>query len=167
MKKKISLIVTALFCLSLFISPVYAATKDELQQQKDDASAKKEAAQYQVDMTQNTIEGIQTEISKANAEIDRINGQISTLDGQINDLTANLERTTAELEAAEEKQAKQEEELKERVRVMYMYGNEGYMQVLFSATDFADFIAKADMMKSIVQADKDCATALEKTRAEV
>ena len=41
MKKKISLIVTALFCLSLFISPVYAATKDELQQQKDDASAKK------------------------------------------------------------------------------------------------------------------------------
>ena len=50
---------------------------------------------------------------------------------------------------------------------MYMYGNEGYMQVLFSATDFADFIAKADMMKSIVQADKDCATALEKTRAEV
>ena len=167
MKKKISLIVTALFCLSLFISPVYAATKDELQQQKDDASAKKEAAQYQVDMTQNTIEGIQTEISKANAEIDRINGQISTLDGQINDLTANLERTTAELEATEEKQAKQEEELKERVRVMYMYGNEGYMQVLFSATDFADFIAKADMMKSIVQADKDCATALEKTRAEV
>ncbi len=105
-------------------------------------------------MTQNTIEGIQTEISKANAEIDRINGQISTLDGQINDLTANLERTTAELEAAEEKQAKQEEELKERVRVMYMYGNEGYMQVLSAATDFADFIAKADMMKSIVQADK-------------
>ena len=36
MKKKISLIVTALFCLSLFISPVYAATKDELQQQKED-----------------------------------------------------------------------------------------------------------------------------------
>ena len=58
MKKKISLIVTALFCLSIFISPVYAATKDELQQQKDDAAAKKEAAQYQVDMTQNTIEGI-------------------------------------------------------------------------------------------------------------
>ncbi|QCT71218.1 murein hydrolase activator EnvC family protein [Eubacterium maltosivorans] len=167
MKKKISLIVTALFCLSIFISPVYAATKDELQQQKDDATAKKEAAQYQVDMTQNTIEGIQAEISKANAEMDKINGQINTLDGQISDLTANLERTTAELEAAEEKQAKQEEELKERVRVMYMYGNEGYMQVLFSATDFADFIAKADMMKSIVQADKDCATALEKTRAEV
>lgn len=167
MKKKISLVVTALFCLSIFISPVYAATKEELQQQKDDATAKKEAAQYQVDMTQNTIEGIQNEISKANAEIDRINGQINTLDGQINDLNANLERTAAELKAAEEKQAKQEEELKERVRVMYMYGNEGYMQVLFSATDFADFIAKADMMKSIVQADKDCATALEKTRAEV
>lgn len=167
MKKTITLAFTALFCLSLIISPVSAASKDELEQQKAAAEAAKNAAQYQVNMTQTTIEGIHDELNKADAEIKKTSDQISTLDGKISDLSNNLERATVELKATEAKQEQQEIDFNERVRVMYMYGNEGYAEVLFSATNFADFIAKADMMKSVVQADKDTAKALEKTRKEV
>ncbi|MEG0075437.1 MAG: peptidoglycan DD-metalloendopeptidase family protein [Eubacterium sp.] len=167
MKRKICLFITVLFCFSLLTSPVYAATQAELEQQKKEASDKKNAAQYQVDMTQTTMEGIENEIRKANAEIDKISGQIATLDGEIQGINANLDKTKIELEETEKKQVQQEIELKERLRVMYMYGNEGYVEVLFSSTDFADFITKADMMKSVMQADKDSARTLEKTKTEV
>ncbi|MEG0378845.1 MAG: peptidase, partial [Eubacterium sp.] len=139
------------------VSPVYAATEAELEQQKQQATEKMDAAKYQVDMTQNTIEGIQNELKKASTEIDKITSEVADLDSQISQLNTNLEKTKAELEEAKKKQAKQEEELKERLRVMYMYGTEGYVEILFSSTDFADLIAKADMMKSVMQADKDIA----------
>ena len=58
-------------------------------------------------------------------------------------------------------------QLEERLRVMYMYGNDGYLQVLFSSNNFTDFIARADMMKNVMQADKDAVTALENTKKEL
>ncbi|MEG0378310.1 MAG: peptidoglycan DD-metalloendopeptidase family protein [Eubacterium sp.] len=167
MKKKITLLITALFCFSLFVSPVYAASEAELQKQKQDAVAKINAAQYKIDMSKNTIEDIEAEIVKANTEIAKTTGQVDALNGKINELDANLETLKADLAAAEAKQAQHGEELRERLRVMYMYGNDGYMSVLFSATDFADFITKADMVKSIAKADRNSAIVLENAAKEV
>ena len=168
MRKKIAAFTAALLCFVMVAVPaVYADEGDELRAQLDASVQKIKDAQYEIDMTKNTLEGIEEEINKANKSIETIDGEIASLDSQIADLDARMASTKAEIAKAEEKRAKQEAELEERLRVMYMYGNEGYLEMLFSAQSFSDFIARADMMKNVMQADRDCVTALEKTKKEI
>lgn len=167
MKKILSLMLSVVLVASAVCTPALAASEQELQQQKEEASKKKAEAQYQVDMTQNTIDGIEAEITKANAEIDKISGTISNIDTEIGNLNASLDQATAELGEAQERYAQQENDFKERARVMYMYGNDGYLEVLFSATSFSDFIAKADMMRSVMSADKRSLQEIEATAKEI
>ncbi|MEG0309710.1 MAG: peptidoglycan DD-metalloendopeptidase family protein [Eubacterium sp.] len=165
MKKKLCGILAGLLCLTLICAPVYAeeASKEALDQKVQNVKD----AKYQIDMTKTTIAGIESEIKKSNDEITKIDNQIAAMDTQIVDLDTRMAETKAEIAVAEAKRAKQEKELEERLRVMYMYGNEGYVEMLFSSTDFTDFITRADAMKNIMQADKDCVTALENTKKEI
>ena len=169
MKKKsiFSLTLVLLFFVSAVLSPVYAESEEELQKKKAEASQKKAEYEYQIDMKQNTAEGIENEINKAEEKIKTITDKVNAFDGQISEINTNLEVKNQQLAGTQAKQAEQEKDLEERLRVMYMFGNEGYASVLFSSTSFTDFIAKADMIRLIAQADRNVVNALETTAKQV
>ena len=169
MKKKsiFSLTLVLLFFVSAVLSPVYAESEEELQKKKAEASQKKAEYEYQIDMKQNTAEGIENEINKAEEKIKTITDKVNAFDGQISEINTNLEVKNQQLAGTQAKQAEQEKDLEERLRVMYMFGNEGYASVLFSSTSFTDFIAKADMIRLIAQADRNAVNALETTAKQV
>lgn len=169
MKKKsiFSLTLVLLFFVSAVLSPVYAESEEELQKKKAEASQKKAEYEYQIDMKQNTAEGIENEINKAEEKIKTITDKVNAFDGQISEINTNLEAKNQQLAGTQAKQAEQEKDLEERLRVMYMFGNEGYASVLFSSTSFTDFIAKADMIRLIAQADRNVVNALETTAKQV
>lgn len=169
MKKKsiFSLTLVLLFFISAVLSPVYAESEEELQKKKTEASQKKAEYEYQIDMKQNTAEGIENEINKAEEKIKTITDKVNAFDGQISEINTNLEAKNQQLAGTQAKQAEQEKDLEERLRVMYMFGNEGYASVLFSSTSFTDFIAKADMIRLIAQADRNVVNALETTAKQV
>ena len=169
MKKKsiFSLTMVLLFFVSAVLSPVYAESEEELQKKKAEASQKKAEYEYQIDMKQNTAEGIENEINKAEEKIKTITDKVNAFDGQISEINTNLEAKNEQLAGTQAKQAEQEKDLEERLRVMYMFGNEGYASVLFSSTSFTDFIAKADMIRLIAQADRNVVNALETTAKQV
>ena len=169
MKKKsiFSLTLVLLFFVSTVLSPVYAESEEELQKKKAEASQKKAEYEYQIDMKQNTAEGIENEINKAEEKIKTITEKVNSFDGQISEINTNLEAKNQQLAGTQAKQAEQEKDLEERLRVMYMFGNEGYASVLFSSTSFTDFIAKADMVRLIAQADRNAVNALETTVKQV
>ena len=169
MKKKsiFSLTLVLLFFISAVLSPVYAESEEELQKKKTEASQKKAEYEYQIDMKQNTAEGIENEINKAEEKIKTITDKVNAFDGQISEINTNLEAKNQQLAGTQAKQAEQEKDLEERLRVMYMFGNEGYASVLFSSTSFTDFIAKADMIRLIAQADRNVVNALETTATQV
>ena len=169
MKKKsiFSLTMVLLFFVSAVLSPVYAESEEELQKKKAEASQKKAEYEYQIDMKQNTAEGIENEINKAEEKIKTITDKVNAFDGQISEINTNLEAKNQQLAGTQAKQAEQEKDLEERLRVMYMFGNEGYDSVLFSSTSFTDFIAKADMIRLIAQADRNVVNALETTAKQV
>lgn len=169
MKKKsiFSLTMVLLFFVSAVLSPVYAESEEELQKKKAEASQKKAEYEYQIDMKQNTAEGIENEINKAEEKIKTITDKVNAFDGQISEINTNLEMKNQQLAGTQAKQAEQEKDLEERLRVMYMFGNEGYASVLFSSTSFTDFIAKADMIRLIAQADRNAVNALETTAKQV
>ena len=131
MKKKsiFSLTLVLLFFVSTVLSPVYAESEEELQKKKAEASQKKAEYEYQIDMKQNTAEGIENEINKAEEKIKTITEKVNSFDGQISEINTNLEAKNQQLAGTQAKQAEQEKDLEERLRVMYMFGNEGYASV--------------------------------------
>lgn len=163
MKRQLAALGLSLLLILMWFSPVNAATQEELESQKSEAAEKKAEAEFQIDMTQTTIEGIDAEIERAEAEIQNINTQISGLDAQIAGLETDIQNKNTNLAELQNKLALQADSLKERLRVMYMFGNDSYLDVLFSSKNFADLIARLDMVKTIAQADRNAVNELEKT----
>jgi septal ring factor EnvC (AmiA/AmiB activator) len=161
--KKISLVIAILFCFALLSPSVFAVSESDLLQQKQEAQDKADAAQYQIDMTQTTVEGITSEIKKADAKISELQGQVNTLSGQIDQLNQSIASNQSDLDAMNVTLSGQQKDLEERLRVMYMYGNETYLEILFSAKDLGDFMAKADMVASIMRADQGTVNTVKET----
>lgn len=150
MKKRMSLLLTGVLCFSFICTPVFA----------EDKSAEIQDAINQINTAQTTMENLEKEMKAADEAI-------ANLDTQMNDLNAQQAVTQQELDAAQAECDALQAEVNERIRVMYMYGNDGYAQMLFSATSISDFIARADMMKNLMQADKDAVTKLEDAKKTV
>lgn len=167
MNKKVRGIISGLLCFVMLCTPVFANETDDLKAQLTDSVQKIKDLNSQVDTTKSTLADIEKEISQSNKAIEAINAEISVIDGQIASLDGRMAERKVQIAELEVKKAQQEKELEERLRVMYMYGNDGYLQALFSSDNITDFVARADMMKNIMKADKDAVTALETTQKDL
>lgn len=67
---------------------------------------------------------------------------------------AEIEVTKQELDEAIEKQEKQYELMKKRIKFMYEKGNASYAEILFNSVSFVDFINKADFIGKLSAYDK-------------
>jgi murein DD-endopeptidase MepM/ murein hydrolase activator NlpD len=95
-----------------------------------------------------------------------IKGQSQKLDDlnkQINTTTLTLHDTGEQLEEATERVKSRDALLKSRLRLMYMNGSVSYLDVLFSATSFSDFLDRFLALQNIVGQDKEI---LEQNKAD-
>lgn len=163
-------------CLAFFLAAVlvfssgatvFAKSEESIKQELEASNNRKVQAQVKIDTTKTTIAEIETELTKADDEISRINGVIGELDTQLAGYETAQNQAENDLAVAQEKKSEQEDGLRARIRTMYMYGNEGYLQVLFSSQNVTDLMARWDMVRAVVKADRDYADALQKTYAEI
>lgn len=167
MKKKIMTLTIVVLYLFWTTSTSFAVSEDELKQQKAEAQERKNVVQYQIDMKQTTMEGIKNELDKAEAEIKKINDNIANCDKQIESIDSQLEIKYKKLAETELKQQKQQDDMQGRLRVMYMYGNESYLSVLFTAQSLVDFITRADLVRFVAQADREALDELKITEQQL
>lgn len=95
------------------------------------------------------------EVARLENEIAVTSQKIQTLNKQMLDVEENLEYTIEELTAAEERVVSRDGLLKSRLRLLYVNGFVGYLDVLLSSTSFMDFLDRLDALKSIVSQDKE------------
>jgi murein DD-endopeptidase MepM/ murein hydrolase activator NlpD len=81
--------------------------------------------------------------------------KLDDLNNQINTTTLTLEDTGVQLEEATDRVKSRDGLLKSRLRLMYMNGSVSYMDVLFSATSFSDFLDRFLALQNIVGQDKE------------
>ena len=132
MKKYLASILLML-AIVFSISTVFAATEEELNQQKKDATEKKQQAEYQVDMTQNTVNGLMVEVEKANNYLSVLDNQNKTTQAKIDNLNAEIASKQEGIDILSAEQKKQQQDLEKRLQTMYMLGNESYLEVVFSS----------------------------------
>lgn len=80
--------------------------------------------------------------------------KITLLNEQITLKELQIEQTKQELAEAQEVERQQYEAMKVRIRFMYEEGDAYYLEMLFSATGFADMLNKADYIEAVSEYDR-------------
>lgn len=151
MKKILFLVVFALS--SLFMTYPRADQLQDVQnklnkiQQSINDTRKKQA---QISSQKKDIAG---QLKELDVKLNATSAELTNAQNKLADITAKLTKTQVELNVAKKTELKQKDTLKERVRAMYISGEMGYLDVILSSHDFADFISRLDIVKRIVNFD--------------
>lgn len=155
MKKKllISLILISLcFNVSMYS---FAATTQELQDQKNNAENSKKKLEEQKDKVEEQKSKALTEIEKLTTQISESETKIDELNTKLKELENSITVKEKELKEAEEKQEEQERTLEKRLIAQYKTGKISYWSILLNPSGFIDFFANLHNIERIAKIDEE------------
>ena len=151
-KKRVAVAVLLLFC-SFAMTPVWADELENkqqellnIQQQMEEQQHRAEQARRKERSVSEQLRQIQGELDSAQGEFDAINDQLEYTEEQIRSNVELAARLVKRLEA-------QTKTLHRRLRDIYKNGQVNYLDVLFGAKDFNDFVSRMDILKKILAYD--------------
>ena len=165
MKKFFAILLAGIF----FATAADAETLEEqkLQQEKnilDTEAEKARQAAQSLELKINSVSEVKRTLDEEAAA--------ATLD--YNNKQAALEKTLSEISANEKKLAEIKKEhsarqkiFQKRVRDIYINGQISYIDVLFGAKDFSDFLTRMDLLRRILMQDADLVTSLLEFQTQV
>ena len=134
----------------------YQSLQSQEQQLQSTASAQSSAAQT----AQDAIKSLNDQIEVAQAQADSLAAQIA----------AANEKIAAQQQAISDTQAKVDASmtlLKQRLRAIYMAGNESYLEALLSADNMQSLLTRSQVLQTIYKHDQKIITALQAQQAQL
>ncbi|OPY58075.1 MAG: Murein hydrolase activator EnvC precursor [Pelotomaculum sp. PtaU1.Bin035] len=150
LKKKI---ISGALSLVLLVGAIGAAYGDELQQQLDSTREQLYQKKNEAGQAKDVVKDYSSQVASLNRSISEKTLQLNDLEDSLDQAKEKLRGTEADLKEAETKLEQSTEILNKRVRNMYQAGNVSYLEVLFEARDFSDFINRFELLKRVVQED--------------
>lgn len=132
------------------------STLDRMNQTKQEIDAAKD----QINQTEGEIDSLEGEKNNLEGQFNNLNEQLTqvsdnleTLENQITEKELEIEETGLALEEAKATEEKQYEAMKQRIQFMYERGDMAYLELLFSATSFSDFLNKTEYINQLSEYD--------------
>lgn len=145
-----------LCCLSL--TTVYAdVTQDDINDAKnqvDNLKNQVEDAENERDEMQDKKDKLEGDLKNLNTNLQVLANDMNELERQIQEKQDELAKTSTDLEAAEERSAKQYEDMKLRIQYMYENGSQSMLSVLLSSNSIADFLNQTEYISDINAYDR-------------
>ncbi|MGI5852703.1 MAG: murein hydrolase activator EnvC family protein [Bacillota bacterium] len=109
--------------------------------------------QKQLQKTQNNLANLTNQLKSTQLNYDKVMKMLNEAEAELANISQNLEtvRTT----------------LQNRLKAVYLYGPTSYLEMLFSATDFGDFVSRFELMNYLINRDVENKKAFEKAQAEM
>ncbi len=144
----LSMIFTSIFAslLPVAVAQSLSEKQEELNQQAQDAKAKIDAANEQLDDVSEKMRALQSDLDEANASYEDVKLRLDSANEQIAQKEQQLQDNEASLQ-------KNKKYLQKRVRDIYMHGQVSYLDILFGAQDFSDFLMRMELIKRILRYD--------------
>lgn len=152
LKKLVSGLLTVSLTLA-FVGVADAASVSQLQKQSSAFKNKISSVQSQINSTKQQKASTQSEIQELDRQLASVQAEITRLNTKIQETTANLNKSQQELKEAIATREAHYNTLKKRIRVMYEYGNSGYLEALLSSDNFSDFITRLEYTNKLVEYD--------------
>lgn len=163
MKKKV--LRTRFFCIALVLFsasiPTAQTYAKSTQQQLDEAQQQQEETQRELDEAEDnlsSLEGqrnnLQEELSELNDQLNAVRANLERIEENLDKKESEIEQTQALLADARQTELEQYESMKERIRFMYENGETTYLEMLFSANGFADFLNRSEYIEQVERYDR-------------
>lgn len=163
MKKKLTYLLSGLFFLGSF-NIVYANKSiNELNKDKKEIQQKLNESKEELSETKEEKSGLLKEVEKLDSQLEKVTTELNKLENELKQTKENLSKAEIELKEAEETKNKQYKSLKERIRVMYEYGNETYLEILMDSKGFTDFFKRIEYVNRIMKHDQELFERYEET----
>ncbi len=150
-QKVISLVTAAVMTMSAAGTALADDLEEQLEELQQKAAEQQEItneAQQRVDNISEQLRVLQADVDEATAAYNEVSDQLTRVKAEIDDNTVLLEETERDL-------AERNVKLSKRVRDIYINGQISYIDVLFGAKDFSDFLTRMDILKRIIKHDYD------------
>ena len=92
-------------------------------------------------------------VTELDASLTEVEEKIEDLKKMISDKEEEIDQATADLEEAEETQRLQYENMKKRIKFLYEKGDTFYLDLIFTASSYADMLNKADYAEMMSEYD--------------
>ena len=181
MKRKIlaiSFVISLVFAYCLFGLQQPSAQAEEsttdYDQQIRQAEEEKKKAESRLESLEKDLKELEDSkgdilkyIKKVDKKIEKISNTISGLKKQIETSRKELAKIQEECSQLQEKQNEQYEIMKKRIKYMYENGEEGYVEAIFSASSFADFLSRSEYVQKISEYDANVFAEYSKRMTEI
>ncbi|HLS09717.1 PcsB-like coiled-coil domain-containing protein [Lentibacillus sp.] len=149
--------------------------KSELQDDKQETEEKIEENLDQQESVNSEIDTIDQELSSTREKIEAkeneiadTNAQLDELSNQIDELNSEIEQLKEDIRELKERIEKREELLKDRLRAIQSNGGSmNYIEVIFGAKSFGEFISRSSAVNTIMKQDKDIMETHKREKQEV
>ena len=158
MKQKIILLLVVLMLVPSIT--VAAQNISDMQRQQRDIQREAQEARGELTDTQHEMEALEAEIYAIDRELAEASSRLETIIDALEHTKVELEETEIALEQAQHERDEHFEKLKTRLRIMYIQGPVGYLEVVLQATSFNNFLARLDRMNRVARSDREVADRL-------
>lgn len=155
-KNKIRKISTVLL-MSIIITTgttSFADKINDLKKEQDGIKNELKTKQAKIKETQNESKTVEQQIDALDRKVNKASIDLSKVEDDLKTIEENIEKNLIELEKAEKILEEKQENFEARIRVMYMNGNVGYLELLLTSKDIKDFFSRKDMVQAIAEEDK-------------
>lgn len=145
----------ALALISLFTvnSISWGISEQEIENKIDQTKKKLTQTKIKEHSTIGRLVRSQQELDKVSSNLRTLNQRIGKTQKNIEFISNKMNSTEKELQKLETEIVQQEDVLRKRISAIYKYGYQSYLEVLFEAKDFGDFITRFEMVKRFVMQD--------------
>lgn len=163
--KKIKMLLSIVLVMTMSFSTSFAATavstkKGELYtvktEKKQVAAEINEKKKEVYDIKQN-IYGLDKKINSSQVKLDQLQSELAGLN-------VNIKKAKSQINSIEKDLDRNEELLKERLRVMYKTKDVSYVQILVESNDITDLLSNVNNIQRIVNHDKELLEKLESSK---
>lgn len=147
---------------------------DELQKKIEEQKNRRNQIDQRINQLENSIRATRGKQAVTQARIESLDQQIAATEEQLKQVQlelekaqAEVERLTTDLEIAKNELAWRQELLARRVRAIYENGQVSYLEVLFSATSFSDFLSRFDRLQQVIAGDRKLVASVTEKKEEV
>ncbi len=144
------------------LSGITSESIQQMQGQISDANDEKKDLENSLKEVKNLVSQLKKEkadlksyITELDANLEEIEEQIADLKNQITLKEAEIVETEELLAQAKEVEANQHDAMDNRIRLMYVQGEQHYLAMLLTAKSFSDFLNRAVYVNAIAQYDQD------------
>ena len=134
--------------------------QSQLKKQQEATAAKLKQLKADKAKQQEYKNTLDTQVQTVQSQIDTLNDQVAALDADIKEKESQIAEKQKSIEA-------NIEQLKKRVRAIYLLGESSQLEMILGAQDMVDFLDKTELVRSISQHDQQVIQTLKTDMASI